>query len=142
VTSKDRVPVGKRELTVFISEDLYRQIIELAPVWYGKHRGAVSAFVEELIRRALATYMHTQITHKNPPRSVRSVYEQVVKKLMEILNLDYKPDEVPEKYLDQAIAEVRGSDPRTIEKWKRVFEKVGLIKYIGGFPPNRIVELL
>jgi hypothetical protein len=142
LTSRSRVPKGKRELTVFISEDLYKQIIEIAPVWYGKHKGAVSAFVEELIRRALATYMHTQITHKNPSRSVRAVYEQVVRKIMEILNLDYKPDEVPEKYLDQAIAEVRGGDPRTIAKWKTLFEKSKLIKYIGGLPPNRVVELL
>jgi len=142
LTSRSRVPAGKRELTVFISEDLYMQIIEIAPVWYGKHKGAVSAFVEYLLRGALATYQHTQITHKNPSRSIRAVYDQVVKKIMEITGLSYKPDEIPEKYLDQAITEVRGSDPRTIAKWKRIFEKAGLIKYIGGFPPNRIVELL
>jgi len=49
---------------------------------------------------------------------------------------------VPEKVLDQAISEVRGSDPRTLKKWKNIFQKSGLIKYIGGLPPNRIVELL
>jgi hypothetical protein len=142
VTSKARVPKGKKELTVFISEDLYKQVIEIAPVWYGKHKGAVSAFVEDLLRRALVTYQHTQIRTKNPPRSLRAVYEQVVRKVMEITGLNYKPDEIPEKYLDQAISEVRGSDPRTIEKWKRIFERAKLIKFIGGFPPNRVVELL
>lgn len=142
VTSRSRIPKGKKELTVFISEDLYKQIIEIAPVWYGKHKGAVSALVEDLIRRALATYQHTQIRTKNPSRSVRAVYEQVVRRIMEVTGLDYRPDEIPEKYLDQAIAEVRGSDPRTIAKWKGIFERAKLIKYIGGFPPNRIIELL
>ena len=74
--------------------------------------------------------------------SVRLVYNQVIEKVKEITALSYKPDEIPEKILDQAIAEVRGSDPRTIRKWKNIFEKAGLIKFIGGFPPNRIVELL
>jgi len=41
-----------------------------------------------------------------------------------------------------AIAETRGSDPRTIAKWKKLFEKSGLIKYAGGIYPNRIYELL
>jgi hypothetical protein len=67
---------------------------------------------------------------------------QVKEKVKEILNLDYTPDEVPEKILDQAISEVRGSDPRTINKWKSLFERSKLIKYIGGFPPNRVVELM
>jgi hypothetical protein len=142
LTSKSRVPKGKRELTVFISEDLYMQIIEIAPVWYGKHKGAVSAFVEELLRRALATYQHTQIHTKNPSRSVRAVYDQIVKKIMEIKGYSFKPEEIPESVLDQAISEIRGSDPRTIDKWKRIFERAGLIKFIGGFPPNRVVELL
>jgi hypothetical protein len=136
------IPKGKRVLFAYVSEDLYRQVIEIAPIWYGKSKGAVSAFVEELLRRALAAYQHTQIHTKNPSRSVRAVYEQVVRKVMEITGLNYKPDEIPEKYLDQAIAETRGSDPRTIDKWKRIFERAKLIKYIGGFPPNRVVELM
>jgi len=37
---------------------------------------------------------------------------------------------------------VRGSDPRTISKWKRIFYRFGLIKYLGGTYPNRIVELI
>jgi len=142
VVSKKRVPKGKRELDVLISEDLYKQIVEIAPVWYGKSKGAISAFVEYLLRSALATYIHTQMRTKNPSRSVRSVYEQVVEKIKEIMHLDFKPDEVPEKVLDRAIAEVRGSDPRTIDKWKTAFQRAGLIKFVGGFSPNRVVELL
>jgi len=135
------VPKGKRVLFVYISEDLYKQLIEIAPTWYGKHHGALSALVEEALRHYLTPRQHTAST-QNPRRGVRVVYNQVVEKIKEIMHWDFKPDQVPEKVLDQAIAEVRGSDPRTINKWKNIFQKSGLIKYIGGSPPNRIVELL
>jgi hypothetical protein len=139
---KEALPKGKRQVLVLLSEDLYKQISQIAVAWYGKNRGALSAYVEYVLRRALEDYLHAQIRTKNPSRSVRAVYEQVVKKIMEIKGYSFKPEEIPESVLNQAIAEVRGSDWRTIEKWKSVFEKAGLIKYIGGFPPNRVVELL
>jgi di/tripeptidase len=66
----------------------------------------------------------------------------VVEKIKEIMHWDFKPDQIPERVLDQAIAEVRGSDPRTVKKWKNILQKSGLIKFIGGFPPNRVVELM
>jgi len=139
-----RVKKGKKRLEVLIDEELYKLLIEVAPSIYGegKYRGALSYVVEEALRHYLTPRQHTASTQNNPKRGVKYVYMQVKEKAKEILNLDYPPDEVPEKVLDQAIAEVRGSDPRTLKKWKNIFQKSGLIKYIGGFPPNRIVELL
>jgi hypothetical protein len=142
VPRKEALPKGKRQVLVLLSEDLYKQVSQIAVVWYGKNRGALSAYVEYVLRRALEDYLHTQIHTKNPSRSVRAVYEQVVRKIMEIKGYSFKPEEIPEGVLDQAIADVRGSDSRTIAKWKNIFHKSGLIKYIGGFPPNRVVELL
>jgi len=135
------VPKGKRVLFVYISEDLYRQLIEVAPAWYGKTHGAVSAMVEEALRRYLSPLQHTAST-QNPKHGIRHTYGQVVEKIKEIMHYNFKPTEVPEKILDQAISEVRGSDPRTVRKWKDLFQRSGLIKFIGGYPPNRIVELL
>ena len=71
---------------------------------------------------------------------LREVYDAVVKRIVEIKG--YRPVEVTEDVLDQAIGDVRGSDPRTIERWKSRFLKAGLIKYLGGFPPKRVYELL
>jgi hypothetical protein len=136
-------PKGKKHLHVLIDEELYKLLIETAPGVYGqgKYRGALSYIVEDALRQYLLPRAHKN-TQNNPNRSVKHVYGLVKDKVKEIMKLDYAPDEVPEKILDLAIAEVRGSDPRTIAKWKGIFEKSKLIKYLGGFPPNRIVELL
>jgi hypothetical protein len=130
---------GKVHLHVVIKKDLYETIKRIAVEKYGKYRGGLSYVVAEALELYLG--MHTQM-HTNPRRSIRDVYEQVVLKIKEIMHTPLKPVEVPEKMLDQAIAEVRGSDKRTVEKWKTLFEKSGLIKFIGGYRPNRVVELL
>jgi hypothetical protein len=137
-------PKGKRHLHVLIDEELYKLLIETAPGIYGqsRYRGALSYIVEEALRHYLLPLAHTKSTQNNPRLGIRSVYNMVVEKIKEIMHYDFKPTEIPEKILDQAIAEVRGSDPRTLKKWKSTFQKSGLIKYIGGSPPNRIVELL
>ena len=140
--SRKAIPKGKVQINILISADLYKQLIEVAPAWYGKSKGAISAMVEEALRRYLTPLQHTASTHLNPKPTVRMVYAQVVEKIKEIEHLSIRPMEVPERILDLAIAEVRGSDPRTVAKWKNVFLKSGLIKFIAGYPPNRVVELL
>jgi len=138
---KRRVIKEKKQLKVYISPEVYELLQKLAPQIYGRPYGSLSAIVEEALRLYLEPRLHTQI-HTNPKRSVRIVYNQVVEKVKEILHLSFKPEEVPEKILDLAISEVRGSDWRTIEKWKDIFTKSGLIKPVGGNPPNRIFELI
>jgi hypothetical protein len=138
-----KTPRNKKHLHVLIDEDIYKLLVETAPGIYGqgKYRGALSYVVEEALKHYLLPRAHTNST-QNPRLSVRSIYNQVVEKIKEIMHYDFKPTEITEKTLDQAISEVRGSDPRTIRKWKNVFQKSGLIKFIGGSPPNRVVELL
>lgn len=138
---KEKIPKGKAQLTVLISEDIYNLLIDIAPQIYGKHRGALSYVVEEALKQYLYPRKHTH-KYTNPKLSVRKVYNQVIEELKEIEGFPFKPSETTEPKLDLAIMRTRGSDIRTIEKWKKVFEKEGLIKFIGGRPPKRIVELL
>jgi len=133
----------KVHLHVVISREIYDLLVKMAPEIYGEgvYRGALSHVVEEALKHYLLPRARTQI-RTNPTHKVREVYEQVVEKIKEIMNFPLKPKEVSERILDLAISDVRGSDPRTIEKWKRIFEKMGLIKFAGGVKPNRVVELL
>jgi len=137
--SKKIVYNNKKQLKVWISEEVYNLLVEYAPQIYGQVHGAMSHVVEEAIKQYLLPYQHTQI-HTNARLSVRNVYRLVKEKIKEITH-NHVIFEVPEKIIDMAISEVRGSDPRTIEKWKNLFEKQGLIKCVGGFKPNRIYEL-
>jgi hypothetical protein len=139
VPRKEEIPKGKRPVTVYISEDLYKAIVEVAVQRYGQVKGALSRFAEEAFREALSLHKHTS-AQLNPKLRIRDVYDAVVKRIVETLG--YRPVEVTEDILDRAIGEVRGTDYRTTEKWKQLFVKAGLIKYLGGFPPKRIYELL
>jgi len=132
---------GKVTLHVLIEKDLYDKLIQIAPIVYGSSKGALSYVVEEALRYWLGPRLHTQM-HTNPSRSIATVYNTVIEKVKEILKIDIKPYEVPEKILDAAIAQVRGSDPRTISKWKDTFIGAGLIKVLGGREPKRIFELI
>ena len=131
---------GKVDIHVLIPQDLYEMLLRIGPQTYGRGRGWLSAIVEEALREYLTPRAHTQM-HTNPSHGVLKVWNTVVEKIKEILNMPIKPKEVPEKILDLAIVETRGSDPRTVAKWKRVFEDSGLIKHVGGHPPNRVFEL-
>jgi len=131
----------KVTLHVLIEKDIYDKLIQIAPMIYGSSRGALSYVVEEALRYWLGPRLHTQ-KHTNPSRSIATVYNTVVEKVKEILKIDIKPYEIPEKVLDAAIAQVRGSDPRTISKWKDTFIGAGLIKVLGGREPKRIFELI
>jgi len=134
-----KVPKGKRAVLAYISDDLYKKLIELAPQMYGKGRGGISHVIEEALRHYLLPRASAN-THTNPKLSIRDVFSNVVMRLRD--RYGFTPKEVPEYELDQAISEARGYDKRTIDKWKSAFEKSGLIKYIGGFKPKRIVELI
>lgn len=138
-----KVPKDKVQLNVLISKEVYEKLIKVAPLIYGekKYRGAISYVVEQALKHYLAPRLHTQ-TPANPPGRIRLLYSQIIEKIKEIQHFDFKPDEIPEKILDLAIAEVKGGDPRTIAKWKKQLQRFGLIKPIRGTYPNRIFELL
>lgn len=123
VFSEDKV-----HLHVMISRDVYEMLVKIAPEIYGakRHRGALSYVVEQALRAYLAPRLHTQ-TRTNPQGKVRRVYELFVKCLEE-LNGGFKPDVAPAKQVYTCISEIRGSDPRTIERWVGIFKRQGLMK--------------
>jgi hypothetical protein len=144
-----KLPKNKRQVLVYLSEDIYRMLITLAPQLYGKARGGMSFVVEEALKQYLLPLAGTHTREHagggvritaNPKASVRLVYGQVVEKLKEMMRLPFKPMQVAEKLLDAAIAETRG--PTVVDRWKGYFARQGLIKFVAGSRPNRVVELL
>jgi hypothetical protein len=136
---KSKLSEDKVYVHALISRDLYEQLRRVAIDIYGKNHGAISFVVEEALRRYLNPFVRFNIK-LNPRLSVKQVYEQVCEKIIDILGESKKPHAVGEKVLDMAISEVRG--PTVVERWKKFFAQEGLIKFVGGFPPNRTVELL
>jgi len=141
---RGRIPEGKVRLEVLIREDLYDMLVRLAPQIAGpKYRGALSRVVEEALKQYLYPRARAQTPGLNPRLTVRDVYDQVKRRLADMTGIPWwELREVKEAELDRAIAEVRGSDPRTIAKWKKLFQASGLIKILSGQPGRRIVELI
>jgi hypothetical protein len=138
--TKKKLPKGKVQLLVYINEDLYKELVRVAPVLCGRCHGSISYVVEEALKNYLTPLSEVGDLKVNPRMSVRRVYEQVKAKIREILKQPFTPVLIPEKIFDMAIRETRG--PTVIERWKKFFVQEGLIKFVDGNAPNRTVELL
>ena len=138
--SKKKLPKGKVQLLVYISEDLYKELVRIAPALCGRCHGSISYVVEEALKNYLTPLSEVGNLKVNPRMSVRRVYEQVKAKIREILKQTFTPVLIPERILDMAVRETRG--PTVVERWKRFFVQEGLIKFVDGNAPNRTVELL
>jgi len=142
---KDRLPKGKVALSVLIDKEVYELLVKMAPklAGKGKYRGALSTVVERALRRYLRLKAGVRIPSATPRQKVVEVYIFVKMKLAEITGKPYHElKECTESDLDRAIGEVRGIDPRTIKKWKQLFLENGLIRYLGGTEPDRLMELM
>lgn len=137
--SRFKVPENKVQIHVYIDKDLYKDLIAMAPQLYSKYRGGISYIVEEALRYYLYP-RKSGVFRRNPQSTIANVFAKVVERLREYYN--GTPKEVVEYDLDHAIMDVRGTDPRTVEKWKILFERSGLIRVVGGRIPRRIYELV
>lgn len=146
-----KVPNGKKQLHVLIDEKVYQELVRVAPHVYGKHRGALSALVEEALRWYLQylQYRHTKAQNPttissvssgavgkiNPPLSIRNEFNWFLHKLKEETGL------IPFKItlrLARAImvrAFTRCKDDRTQNRKLHNWYLMGFIKpYKGGAP--------
>jgi hypothetical protein len=151
--SREKYPRGKRPLFVYISEDLYVKVHELALSQYEKFHGALSAIVEEALRIYFTQKAplggtsppkaHTHSTHKTHG-GVNTVFLEVLNYIKRQHN--YPEDEIvceiKEGDLVKAIHNVKGMDRRTVEKYLKLFETHKLIRYDRGTSPNIIFKVL
>jgi len=140
-----RVPKGKKRIEIYISEEIYRKLMEYVSAVAsseGRIRGVLSEVVEAALQEYLAPRLQHTKLHTNPSLRIRKVYGQILQAIASIRG-GLPPDGIiHEKILSLAISEVRGSDPRTVEKWINILMRAGLLKIIGGVAPNRVFELV
>ena len=125
----------KVQLKVYISKSLDEALRALISKKYKKFRkGYLSAEVEQALSAWIAEHNLSERVNKNTssaasPKILR-VKEEVKNYLMQ--NFGYKvPHEVLVSHLSQAIAHVRGSDPRTIRKWIKIFTENRCIQWLS-----------
>lgn len=128
---------GKVKLQAWIPSTVDTQLRQLIMQKYHRfEKGFYSYEVEMALRNYTALHTGTQSllgNHPNPTPKVMIAYDKVKQYL-----LTHGFEELPSgtqvhiKFIETAIMNVHGSDPRTVEKWKKTFHKMGLIKPTSG----------
>lgn len=126
---KSKIPKGKKEFSVLISEKTYRMVAELAPKIFGKHRGALSEAAEEALRLWVETHTKAHIK-TNPPTSIRETYNKVVNELRKMHGI-VRTHVSKIDFIKALQKVVRATDQRTQRKWLHTFYIHGFIKPLG-----------
>ena len=140
---KDTKNVGEKvKLQAWIPNNLDANLRTLIHQKYQKYEhGLLSYEVEMAIRHWLSLHTETQTTidtkPPNPTPKVQLAYMRVKEYLLSPAPgsphyFQIVPgQQVPRVHLFRAIANTRGGDPRTIEKWMKLFKQNGLIKPVN-----------
>ena len=132
----------KVQLHISVDKDTLDKFRQLVSVKYdGYAKGQLSMEVEQALQSWLATHKQNTLfpakgMRANPaPKSAR-LKHQIYEYLKEAKGID-RPYTISVKFLHEAIAALRGSDPRTIARWQNELVKFGQIKLLYG---GEIVE--
>jgi len=125
-------PVCKVKIGVYISSTIWREVRELVAAKYDSFHGSLSLEVEEALKNwlTLHTQKHTEINPINPTPKAKKVWEQVKDYIR--MRQGFIGQQITLELLREAVSAIRGSDPRTVSKWLREFERYRLIKHIVG----------
>jgi hypothetical protein len=126
-------------LRVYVPEEVYKAIRDLAWEKYGRFRGALSYEVEQALRVWLAHHAgeRAQKAHiletANPRPKVAKVFSEVKQYLEKEFGYAaiLPGQQIPRKHIILAISNVRGPDPRTVRKWFDAFVANKLLRMIS-----------
>jgi len=152
--SVEQIPDGKRQLNILLSNDLYNQLIAIAPSYYGKGRGGLSRLVEDAVRFYLQTLgKHNsmqngfvQVNKINPSMSVREEYNKFIKELRRVWEMNWGtelPVIVRRSIIEHVMLDVfkRAKDERTRLRKLHTWFLQGLVKpYDPPFRPQKPSE--
>lgn len=126
----------KMLLGVRVTNELNSEFRRFISEKYGRYeQGQLSYEVSEALKHWIKIHTGTQTsllsTPPNPTPRVSQVFVAIKQYLLQKYFQELNPGAVvPALYLKEAIAQVRGSDKRTVVKWMTVFGNFHLIKYL------------
>ena len=132
----------EKKIGVFVRlpHELVERFRDYVNLKYSKDRyGWQSYEVERALKNHLATQstqqQNTQMSSHNEIKNfkIKNAMEGINRYFINAELYTEPPKYIPEKHLDQAIASLRGTDKRTIAKWKDLLLKYGHIKRSGMF---------
>lgn len=117
--------------------DRFKRMIALKYQTVG--RGLVSYETKVALSQYLAMSntqaQNTQTTVKsdkaNPIPQIYKLKEDIKQHLVTTGKYEEEPQFIPNKLLDQAIGALRGTDSRTLYKWKKLLHQYGCLKAVG-----------
>jgi len=118
-------------LQVIIPEDLYKNIVRIAPMVYGKARGGLSYVVREALKMYLNSLQLSGVAHTkhtNPPGSVRDEFNKLLRTIKSYLGsvpLGMRVETVRKMMIATF---TRCKDERTQNKKLHLFYLMGFIK--------------
>ncbi len=131
--------LGKNKVGLYVSinKEIEGKLRRLIIAKYGEYRkGYLSAEVEAALEAWINTHKYTQANGKainniNPLPRYYQIWQQVKNFIRHRYDVNLEEvHQIPVKMVKEAIAFIRGTDPRTVRKWLRIFQEQGLIKYI------------
>ena len=126
----------KVQILLWINKNVdtkFRYLIQQKYTNYEK--GLLSYEAEMALRNWIAMHTNAQkpLISPNPIPKVQIAFAQVKEYLTSNHYVELSPgQQINMKHIKEAIMSVRGSDPRTINKWIKVFSKFHLIKPVVG----------
>ena len=140
-----KAPKDKVGVYVLIDRRTWEEFRRLAFMKHEGLHGTLSYEVEQALRAWLALHRSppggreiqrnfSKVSSKvNPTPKVLRAFEQVKEYLAKKFNCPITTgSQVSRDHLIEAIANTRGTDPKTINKWLNLFEKFKLVKHIAG----------
>ena len=125
--------MGKKQLLIHINSTTDNEFRALIQQKYNKfEKGILSQEAEQALRYWIRAHTKTHKIEKKIPEikpKTNLVFQEVLSFLSNGYYEEFQSGQIIlTKHLKIAISNIRGSDPRTIQKWIKTFHQNGLIK--------------
>jgi len=133
---KPRLIKNPKKLTVYIPEEVDRDLRELIALIHGSYQHGLLSYE---ITNAIRFYIWELKNEKkmpssnilNPKTNIYEVAKQIGWEIEKMFGGE-KPQQITLKHLRMAIINVRGCSTPTIKRWLRILEEMKFIKHLRG----------